>query len=298
MLLNRYFHYDDEKNICLGLDVLQNLRLRTSDASKGNDPFELIPFYIDKPTYEEFQERMGDLKYSEDFFKSYKKKYPEIDESILRNKNFTEIYNQLFSNNSIADLNGNKKNLRRKFATWIRFISFSSTSVKPENEILMWSHYASYHKGLRVTFDTSKFDSTIFQEYDMAEVNYQAERFKVNALSVVVQESQTDEELKKISELLTVKSLGWSYEKEYRWLINLKREPKCWFSGKIDNKDYEFVECPPEAIVSVDIGCMADMEGYLVNEVQHLRKKGELKHIKVNQCNIHAKDFKLDYKQL
>jgi hypothetical protein len=67
--------------------------------------------------------------------------------------------------------------------------------------LLMWSHYASEHKGLVVGFDTSNY----FFRQDLYKVTYKNQRIG----------DITDKEL------LTTKSNDWMYEKEFRLIRRL-----------------------------------------------------------------------------
>ncbi|KAA3609172.1 MAG: DUF2971 domain-containing protein [Planctomycetota bacterium] len=91
--------------------------------------------------------------------------------------------------------------------------AFSSTAREP----VMWSHYARNHHGFCIGFDTQKLldylESLKDDEFELHPVTYASERQAWNS---------TDTPVKLVLlEQLTVKSKGWSYEREYR-IISFK----------------------------------------------------------------------------
>lgn len=96
-------------------------------------------------------------------------------------------------------------------------------------------------------------------------------------------------EFERFSETLTLKSLAWSYEKEYRWIVPLKR---C-IEEQLKSKKIEFIKIKPEAILRIDIG---------VNSSEKFRKavlkilsKNKFKHVEVKEATLDSKKFKLNY---
>lgn len=106
---------------------------------------------------------------------------------------------------------------------FLRTVGVVSLSTDPRN-ILMWSHYADFHKGFLVEFkipikkkDYEKVDLKNAAEFLFPlEVNYSAER---PALKYGVDSNQEN-----LEKLMLTKSILWEYESEYR-VIDQTRGP-------------------------------------------------------------------------
>lgn len=77
------------------------------------------------------------------------------------------------------------------------------------NEPLLWGHYADKHKGIALGFKISK--------YKILEVIYRQERVKLLLRNEVNLDKQHFLDI-----LTKIKYQNWSYEKEYRVLVDLK----------------------------------------------------------------------------
>ena len=84
-------------------------------------------------------------------------------------------------------------------------------------DILMWSHYADYHKGICIGFDTvkllesveSQLDTKFFMDY----IRYSHQAPRINPYDFAREESQY---LQEISLLFLTKYKTWEYESEFR----------------------------------------------------------------------------------
>jgi hypothetical protein len=214
MILHRYFRTTD------GLLSLQNLELKVAIPSEFNDPFELCPVDITKWTYSNVD--------------NYYKKDQKV---IERFSIYADKLNQPLSNIwKIAIEEVVKKSHNgyaekafedmRKFSdTFLRFICFSSSqNTSEQNQILMWSHYADKHRGLRIHFDSTKFSES---ETQIKSVKY-GERVPFNILL----DKYSEEFKTQMQEVLLKKSEAWQYEDEYRMIIDqncCKEKNKLWF---------------------------------------------------------------------
>jgi Protein of unknown function (DUF2971) len=132
------------------------------------------------------------------------------------------------------------------------------------NDILMWSHYADFHKGVCLQFDGQ---STFFA--NAHQVNYLVERPRVNPFR-----DSTEQVMEAV---LLGKAKHWSYEKEWR-LIQYVGGPKA----------YKF---PPEALVGLVLGaCISPQDKQLVLGWLKERKAP----IKVLQAVISDKSYEIE----
>ena len=144
--------------------------------------------------------------------------------------------------------------------SWASF-RICSFTVKADN-ILMWSHYADYHKGICLVFDTTK-DSQCFSLG--CKVNYSKIRPKYSLCQAV-----------KTINPLNTKFIDWQYEKEYR-IIKSHLE-YC----KNDKSNLFYFQ--PEALTEIIFGAKAPIELYF--EVKSMCDANGLGHVKFSKMNI------------
>ncbi|WP_081472666.1 DUF2971 domain-containing protein [Komagataeibacter europaeus] len=162
--------------------------------------------------------------------------FPCIDVSITKEKS-AEIFNLRSKKENIIQ---NRKN-RRRFVTnfqkeikkdWgsdlKKSISWKNTIEKIGVvclsevffDILMWSHYASNHEGLCIQYSTKEIPINIFEK-----VEYLDDRptFKPFDLRLSMLHGHHRDVLK---EFFRKKAANWSYEKEWRYFIEIKKKTK------------------------------------------------------------------------
>ncbi|WP_448246813.1 DUF2971 domain-containing protein [Thalassotalea agariperforans] len=102
------------------------------------------------------------------------------------------------------------------------------------NNLLMWSHYASEHKGIVVEFDYEKlsyyFNYKFSSKNTIERVLYNRERYSPLQSNVSVKE------------LLLTKSDDWIYEKEHRILSSLMKADMVSVDTKLFRKLHEFYD--------------------------------------------------------
>lgn len=284
MILCKYFNK-------YGLDTLQNLRLKVSSLREFNDPFENSPVIEgDQITYKSLKDYFRDSNTIDRLYQTYRHALPAKNKREfkrnLRSMNKREIYQRVKT--AIPD--GLRETLREqteRFSDVCRVLCFSHLDrIKPHEEILMWSHYSAGHTGVRISFETNNF-SLISK--NLFEVIYQEKRVKLDLdkLTGGLQQSARAE----LGRALTVKSSGWAYECEYRWLID-KRE--C-FTEPTTAGDIDFIKLPPQAIVMVDIGVRSS-QSFRERISTSLRTK-ELSHVHVRLAALDPVKFQLNYER-
>lgn len=119
----------------------------------------------------------------------------------------------------------NIKKRERKINKEIRRINENvgifSMSAKRDN-ILMWSHYADYHRGICIEFKTT--GGKLFG-CDMLNIDYDEKYPKFNVYD--------DMNLERVRKYVCTKSLGWGYEEEWRIFY---RETGCQYFSPGDEE--------------------------------------------------------------
>ncbi len=128
--------------------------------------------------------------------------------------------------------------------------------AKKNDNILMWSHYSDFHKGLCIEFDTKE-DSNLF--HVVVPVNY------VEKIPLYNHSSDRD---KIIEKLIQSKAKDWEYEEEIRVLkTGLEIE-------KNEGQNFKF---NPKSLKKVIFGCKATND--TIDQYKNLCKSNGLEHV-------------------
>lgn len=103
--------------------------------------------------------------------------------------------------------------IRRNILSTLSFASFSEVN----DNMLMWSHYASSHSGFCIEYD---FNKSLLNENDLVKVKYDNKIENLHIKSLTCDEDSPFNDLvemkKDFCKNLSIKSPDWSYEKEWR----------------------------------------------------------------------------------
>lgn len=228
-------------------DVLINNKIRFTQACFFNDPFEM------KPVIKGIMNKPKIIKtYGEDMATQMMKE--------IRDKNILSILEKSF----YSKLN----------SEW----GILSLTTNPKN-ILMWSHYASEHKGIVLELDEKHeyFNTTIdnksFLNF-LHKVTYSEKR----PASYLVDSNE--------KEFFLTKSIEWKYEDEYRAFKQLDNldNPK-------DNNIF-LSKFPKDLIISIYCGCnMSDENRNYIKTI--VNNDSELSHVKIYNLEISDKYYSL-----
>lgn len=136
---------------------------------------------------------------------------------------------------------------------------------KNYDNILMWSHYADYHKGLVIEFDLEKDLDFFVTPIDIKYV----ESYEPTNYFVDQQEA--------INKIISTKSSHWSYENEVRILKNNHIGAYGIF---------------PKAIKRVIFGCRSDP--YFKKNIKSLCENIEFEHVKFSSMKMSYAKFSLE----
>ncbi len=275
MIVCRYF--SDE----YAVKTLQNLLFKVSNPNELNDPFENSP-YFKKHEEQEWKSYLTKGSTIEDYYKRthHQLGIKTIEE--FRKKWEAGICQNILAGFMQVDDRETLDSVKDDFSKKNRILCVNNaTAIEAHGDILMWSHYANSHKGVKISFDTGKIG---WDDLNITRVEYLEDRVMLDPIKVDKQDPTVMDDIKRA---LIVKSQGWNYEQEYRWFIPI---PMCELD---DEKSIHFVKIPAEAIISVDIGVEALPK--IKERVMDLMKGNDFSHIKIRHAKLHETRFALNY---
>ncbi|MEI8378228.1 MAG: DUF2971 domain-containing protein [bacterium] len=191
---------------------------------RGNDPREFIKEKLPKHLFKycNFQDKnhLDNLRNSIGYLSPADKFNDPYDSRLYASREITKD-GRIFDLNNVSDF----------FQEKIKVASFSASCI--EKSLLMWGHYAHYHKGFCIKYDTQeilKLENILLPViYDDKQFDLTNDRIKLKI-----------EEKSDINILITglIKYLQWEYEEEWR-LIQM---------DKSDNTGITFEIPKPKAI--------------------------------------------------
>lgn len=200
-------------------DVLESLRIRFTQASALNDPFECFPGIVEKDRewykaafLKRIRREVSDLGIQtpakrKQYIRQRKKEFENFYRCYSDDKWLLEQARSVVLMDSVIE----------------GYLSLSATSTN----VLMWSHYCQAHQGFVIGFDS---DHEFFQ-YGTMKVQYSAERPFIDP---TVSRQEPD--------VFYTKSRDWEYEQEYRKSMGFV-DPIALENG---NRLLPFPDEPPE----------------------------------------------------
>ena len=159
-----------------------------------------------------------------------------------------------------------------------RLCCFSTTDVTSDSEILLWSHYARCHQGVRIEFDLDE------QKLPLSGVIYSRIRCAID-FAKAYEGNHTNEVL---LQSFQTKALAWKYENEVRLIIN----KDCLEKKPIPLGYRYYFPFAPSSVKSVDFGINCDPE--TINAVCAILKAG-YPDVIVRQAFHHPDDYAIKY---
>jgi hypothetical protein len=289
-------------------DLLASRRIRFTQPIYFNDPFELAPCIeaAMDASYEDLlvrqvldglaqdpmagaehyraalaeQERvtglpLADLFPFEEQLASIAPAIPEMMRSLLRPAS-AEIGRTFYSQ------------LRDRIS---RSFGILSLSEVPDN-LLMWAHYASEHRGIVVGFDSMHpFFNRRLHAQDIARqvrrVVYTPSRPK---RPIMYDPGESEYLFTEAFErdFFLAKSLDWAYEREWRMIL-----PSSEASQVIRKETQEVLlyDFPADAVIEVILGCRASCE--TEEEVRRHISDPVYSHVAIRKAQLHSEEFRL-----
>lgn len=273
MIYYKYLHPDRA-------DVLENLKIRYTQVSALNDPFEALPGIIEKgkdwywqrfkSIINEEMERQGIKGESKrkQYFRLRKKEFNNFYRCYTDTKYLRQLTEDVHKMSSIVD----------------GCLSLSGTN----KNILMWSHYACNHEGFVLGFDG---DHDYFGKRVIPIIYTNVRPFVDPTTS------------RQSGELFYTKSKDWEYEQEYRKfeslvpslpLENGNSFLPCYESDlkKAETKDLFLFDFPKEAVVCVVLGWKSTAE--LKKGLTNALSKNKMGSVKLYQAIPHKTQFEME----
>lgn len=276
MLLHRY----------LGSHALETLLsgcLKTSKMSEFNDPFECMFQVKGTTSIDEIRDFVISRKDSPTFWIMVHERFPHIAHSRSSSRAFEKLVPILTADikrrhdQICALLSSNRFEWDKDF----RVICFSASEIHKQDEILLWSHYAFHHKGVRLGFEFHKLRT---QSYWVRQVEYEDQRVALNAF--------TDTDPAKIRTFLEkcicLKSTAWRYEAEYRLIT----APEACEEQIHGGQKMDMFRFAPDSLRFIDFGAkISPNDKVRITEVAKAKYPNAI----IRQATFHPSEFALEY---
>ncbi len=262
-----------------------------------NDPFEFLPAVLSYGDDDEIRE-IASVRLDDHLRKLF-------DEIADKNKWTFEAFLKLYEKRRNQDIEMAIKNISPSLNSKMseRINQYTSENIgvlslsKNFNNLLMWPHYSSSHKGYVVEFDT---ETSFFNqqankhlnrnepERVQSEYGYPKEIRYLNDRPNVILSQQIN------MDMFFTKSSNWCYEEEYRMLMPLE----FGIHSGIDDGGHDvwLFKIPEESITRIFLGSRCDID--VESKALNLKNHSETKHIKIEKASIDSMQFKLNFEEI
>ena len=158
-----------------------------------------------------------------------------------------------------------------------------SLSAVPDS-ILMWSHYADFHRGIMLAIDTDLLPSGWLKH--LVKVEYRTDRVVMDMKWL----PQSPGHKEFIRRMMRTKSSAWEYEQEHRLLFKLNGLTQRPLE---DGSAGFFVKIPSPAIREVFVGCKCPTD--IEQQVGEVLSSAHLKHVTLKRSAVHDTEFRLTF---
>lgn len=163
---------------------------------------------------------------------------------------------------------------------YFRVCCFSKFDVSPEHEILLWSHYANKHQGVRIEFEMNEM-------LPLAGVNYSEKRYNFD----VSKAPDANFLREAFNQIFTTKSDVWGYEGEVRMVFNrdhsIEVEP--------DEDAVYYLDFPVDWVKSVDFGI--NCRQITIDPIASILRQ-DYPHVVMRKAFHHPEDYSIMYRAL
>ena len=277
-----------------------NYLFRFTQPDKLNDPFEVHPRLLFNQYSNEDYQVAYDMALKSNFFQDVQDITKERLEKLFLDPfpskrigdirpwpQYIEEYNKTF--NSFEEFDRYEAELLLKnFLYNVNHIRGIFSLTKTKRNLLMWSHYASEHKGIALGFDSNH----PFFRNNLYEVLYTKERLSISAVKGWIRINGYTQDEFPNNDITTFlrKPTCWSYEKELRMVKFLSE------SDNESNGIYLF-RIPPNAIKQLILGARMNkvVKEKLISKIQNNNK---LNHIKIYQASLNENKYGLKFSEI
>lgn len=261
------------------LDVIRNRRLSATDPTTFNDPFEIKPGIIGEPDRDKTFRHLYD-NLLPGLSSAIEKALPDFDDKIVSIDH--DAAWKIIERDLKSDLMETIEKGLERASQSLRIICFCNPNeIREGDDILLWSHYGDKHEGVRIFFET---DDIKILSTNLFAVSYSSERASIDITDPSELIKQADDACRRTFE---TKNESWEYEKEFRWVINLK---ECKQKG---NRSY--IPLESKAVRRIDFGCRCENE-----EIMPFLRDDDnaYQHVKLYKALVHEHRFSLEYKEI
>ncbi|HYX72602.1 MAG TPA: DUF2971 domain-containing protein [Nitrososphaera sp.] len=278
------------------IDILRNARIRFTQPSAFNDPFEMRPF-IESFTKEiptgldRSQERASMEETYLDLKRGMEKQSPEAYSLLCKMEKIVpsaieELLNMSFDQLvEMCERDEAKEWFRTNFLReFNNRVGVLCLTEKCDN-LLMWAHYTNNHQGFVIQFDENHPYFHISQglpnEYgyiDLRKVQYSVERPNLASLSELSN-----------GKWYLCKGNEWEYEQEWRMLRRLDEAEQVIVQ---DEGNIYLFSLPPASVRGVILGCRMS-EKRKTEILEFLRNDGRYSHVKTSQAVMDDRGYVL-----
>ena len=173
MLLHRYFGSH-------ALETLKAAKLKTTRITSFNDPFEFLFVTTGKFTAPIARQYVHSRLKDPEFLQIVAHNFPGLRTAKDPKKFLEKITPLIIANfvNKSDDMMQIPFKMREEMAdSSTRIVCFSNSAINPLDEILLWSHYAKMHEGIRIGFEFPKDIKFPFKIY---KVDYSEKRLVID----------------------------------------------------------------------------------------------------------------------
>ncbi len=271
MILFRYFSTH-------ALESLRDARLKVARVSSFNDPFECMYRITGDMTRAKAKDQLRVMSESPTFIgnASPHLKTKKAVQRYLKSNRAAGALVQKYE--SVKD--GIQENREAMMDQILRVVCFSAAEATPLDEILMWSHYADSHRGVRIGF---RFPKGITWPFKISPVRYQKARVEIDLSSEpsIIQEQ--------LILAIKTKSTAWAYEREHRLITN---PDSCIAEMNGRNKPIEFITIERDWVKRVDFGARHAPD-QRISILDLLRR--DYPAVECVQAKYHTEDYSLEY---
>ncbi|WP_027148926.1 DUF2971 domain-containing protein [Methylobacter tundripaludum] len=250
-----------------GFDILLNLRLKASQISEFNDPFELALGVQIKTAEANIQK---DFEERPDLLADWKVTMRE--QKISFQEDSIEDIIQKVAAFQISDLRRVAELIRNEWNDKLGVACFS----RDFDIIQMWAHYADDHKGIIIGIDEKVLTSKSEELFD---IEYKNELTRIpvfaNPENIPLYEPY-------IKQALHRKEEKWSYEKEVRVYIDLdKKSPDGRF----------YIGITADAVKEIYLGLRVHETTEII--AKEIVNRPKFRHLKLFKMSMHSDEYKL-----
>lgn len=234
-------------------DYLLESNFWLSSHTAFNDPFDTSAQVINEGSASQKYKRWMEIS---------KKNAPEL----TNKQRELEVSRLMFGNSNTAE------NISTIFRKHTEKVGLSCLSETPRN-ILMWSHYASQHKGIVLQFEIAKSPEAMLHAL---KIDYSNEYPILNFAQDMTEQ---------LAKIMLRKSEDWKYEKEWRLLII--------------NAASTYLKFNPEALTGIIFGCRVHDETRMrIQKYLSERLNKKLSVPSLYNAKQHQSQYKIDLERI